>query len=130
MEIAIERLVALCCIVIGLSHMAQPHAWAKLFIEWRGKGEVGAFYTSLLHFPLGVLIVAFHNVWEGIPMVVTILGWAWTMKGALYLACPKWPMRLLERVSLERAWEFTVAGAVLLGVGLLISYSLVSRAAF
>jgi len=126
-ETGIEKLVALCCLVIGLSHIIQPRAWAKLFIDWRGKGEVGAFYTGLLHFQFGVLIVAFHNVWEGIPIIVTIMGWAWTLKGTLYLTYPRWPLRMLERVSLERAWEFAVAGVVLLGVGLLISYSLVSR---
>ena len=45
-EIAIERLVALCCFVIGLSHVVQPRAWAELFVEWRKKGVVGVFYTG------------------------------------------------------------------------------------
>ena len=129
MEIAIERLVALCCVVIGLSHAVQPRAWARLFILWREKGEVGALYSGLLHFQFGALIVAFHNVWEGIPMVVTILGWAWTLKGLLYLAYPKWPMRLLARISLDKSWEFVVAGALLFAVGVLIAYSLYTRSA-
>ena len=130
MEIAVEKLVALCCLVIGLSHMVQPRVWAKLFIDWRGKGEVGAFYTGLLHFQMGALVLAFHNVWHGIPLVVTLLGCGWTIKGLLYLTYPKWPLRMLERISLERAWEFVVAGAALFGIGLLICYSLVSRGVF
>ena len=127
MEIAIEKLVALCCFVIGLSHILQPQVWARLFMLWREKGEVGAFYTGLLHFPLGALIVAFHNVWQGIPIVVTLLGWGWTLKGLLYLTYPKWSMRMLARVSLKRSWEFAVAGAGMFAIGLLISYSLVGR---
>jgi len=128
MEIGIERLVALCCFVIGLSHILQARAWAELFIQWREKGSVGVFYTALLHFALGALIVAFHNVWHGgIPVIVTLLGWAWVVKGLLYLVYPKHGMRMLNRVSLERAWEFAIAEAVLVGLSVLISYSLFAR---
>ena len=124
MELAIQKLVALCCFVIGLSHIVQPRAWAELFISWREKGTVGVFYTALLHFVFGAIIVAFHNVWRGIPMIVTLLGWGWTIKGLLYLTYPKHGMKMLNRVSVERAWEFVVAGAGLVAVGAVITYSL------
>jgi len=127
MEIGIEKFVALCCIAIGLSHIFQARAWAQLFISWREKGDVGGLYTGLLHFQFGALIVAFHNVWHGIPMVVTLLGWSWTLKGLLYLTYPKHAIRMLGRVSLERSWEFIVAGAVLFVIGLVIIYSLITR---
>ena len=129
MEIAIERLVALCCFVIGLSHIVQPRAWAELFIEWRSKGTTGVFYTGLLHVNLGALIVAFHNVWSGLPMIVTLLGWGWTLKGLFYLTCPKFAMKALRRVSVERAHEFVIAGAVVVVVALVIAYSLFVRGA-
>ncbi len=129
METAVERLVALCCFVIGLSHIVQPRAWAELFIDWRRKGDVGVFYTGLLHFTFGALIVAFHNVWRGIPLVVTLLGWGWTLKGLLYLTCPKHGMKMLARVSTDRAHEFIIAGVVLVAVACLIGYSLVTRSA-
>ena len=123
-EIAIERLVALCCFVVGLSHIVQPRAWVELFIEWRQRGVVGVFYTGLLHFALGALIVAFHNGWRGFPTIVTVLGWGWTVKGLLYLTFPSLGMKSLNRVSPERAWEFVVAGVVLVAVAALITYSL------
>ena len=114
---------------IGLSHILQPRAWAELFIQWREKGVVGVFYTALLHFCLGALIVAFHNVWRGIPLLVTLLGWGWTIKGLLYLTYPKHGLKMLSRVSLDRAWEFVVAGAVLLIIAAVIIYSLAARGA-
>lgn len=127
MEIAIVRLVALCCFAIGLSHVVQPRAWVDLFIEWRKKGVVGVFYAGLLHFALGALIVAFHNVWRGFPTIVTVLGWGWVVKGLLYLTVPSVGMKSLNRVSPERAWEFSVAGVVLVAVAALITYSLFVR---
>jgi ABC-type amino acid transport system permease subunit len=129
MELAIERLVALCCLVIGISHIVQARAWAELFIHWREKGVVGVFYTALLHFCLGALIVAFHNLWRGIPLLVTLLGWAWTIKGLLYLTYPKHGLKMLNRVSLDRAWEFAVAGAVILIIAAVLIYSLAARGA-
>ena len=129
MEIAIERLVALCCLVIGLSHVVQPRAWVQLFVDWRGKGNVGVFYTGLLHFTLGALVVAFHNVWHGIPLLVTLLGWGWTLKGLVYLTYPKHGMKMLARVSVDRAHEFVIAGAVLVAVAVLVGYSLATRGA-
>lgn len=129
MELAIEKLVALCCFAIGLSHVAQPRAWAELFIQWREKGNAGVFYTALLHFGLGAIIVAFHNVWRGIPVIVTLLGWGWTVKGLVYLVYPPHGMKMLKRVSLERAWEFVVAGVVLIAFGSVITYSLLAREA-
>ena len=128
-EIAIEKLVALCCFVIGLSHVFQGRVWAELFIQWREKGSVGVFYTGLLHFTFGAIIIAFHNVWHGIPLLVTLLGCGWTLKGLLYLTYPRHGLRMLARVSLERSYEFAIAGAVLLLVGAVITYSLVARQA-
>ena len=130
MELAVERLVALCCFVIGLSHIVQPRAWAELFINWREKGVLGVFYTGLLHFTFGALIVAFHNVWRGIPMIVTLLGWGWTIKGLLHLTYPSHGLRMLNRVTVERAWEFVVAGVVLVAIGAVITWSLVGRGGF
>ena len=126
-EIAIQKLLAISCFVIGLSHMVQPRAWAQLFIGWRDKGTVGVFYTGLLHFAFGVVIVAFHNVWRGLPLLVTILGWAWTMKGLLYLCFPSIGRKSLSRVSLDRAHEFVIAGAVLLLIALVIGWHLFTR---
>jgi uncharacterized protein YjeT (DUF2065 family) len=99
----------------------------ELFIEWRARGDVGVFYTGLLHFVFGALVVAFHNVWSGIPLLVTLLGWGWTLKGLLYLTYPKLAMKSLNRVSVDRAHEFVVAGAVLVGIAAVITYSLATR---
>lgn len=126
MEASIEKLVAICFLVIGLSHILQPRAWVKFFIMLREKGEVGSILNGLLHFPLGALIVSFHNVWQGIPMVVTIMGWGLVIKSLLYLTYPKHGMRVLSQVSLERSWRFVVAGFVAVGLSGLIAFSLLN----
>jgi len=127
METAVEKLVAICILVISLSHIIQPRAWAEFFIMLREKGKAGSILCGLLHFPLGVIIVAFHNVWHGLLMVVTIMGWGLLLKSVLYLIYPTHGMRMLARVSLERSWEFVVAGVIGVLVSGLIFFSLLSR---
>lgn len=127
METAVEKLVAICILVTSLSHIIQPRVWAEFFIMLREKGKVGSILAGLLHFPLGVIIVAFHNVWHGFPIVVTIMGWGLLLKSLIYLIYPKHGMRMLARVSVERSWEFVVAGVMAVVVSGLIFFSLLSR---
>lgn len=118
MEAGIERLTALVFIITGLSHVAAPKAWARFFIDMREKGEIAGFYNAFVHIPLGLLILAFHPVWSGPGLLVTLIGCALTLKGTIYFLWPALALRGLAHVSEESAWKFRVAGvpAVLLGM--------------
>jgi uncharacterized protein YjeT (DUF2065 family) len=110
MEAGIERLTALAFLITGLSHIAAPGAWARLFIALRERGDVGGLLNAYLHFPLGLLILAFHPVWSGRGLIVTLIGCALTFKGVLYLTWPKLALRSLAHVREERAGRFRIAG--------------------
>ena len=127
MEEAIEKLAVISFFVIGISHIFQPRVWVNFFIGIREKGEVGAFINAFIHFPLGALIVAFHNVWHGIPMLLTIMGYGLLLKGFINFVFPKFGMKTMERVSPEKSWEFAVAGVFSIGIAFLFLYSLLSR---
>lgn len=127
MEEAIEKLAVICFFLIGVSHIFQPRVWVNFFIEIRKKGEAGAFIIAFIHFPLGALIVAFHNVWHGIPVVLTVLGYGLLIKGFINFVFPKFGLKTIERISLEKSWEFVLAGFFSVGIALLILYSLLSR---
>ncbi len=40
---------------------------------------------------MGTLIVAFHNVWSGFPMAVTLLGWSMVLKATVTFVSPDLP---------------------------------------
>ena len=122
MERSVEVLAIILFGVIGLSHILQPKAWVEFFIVLRGKGETGAFVDGFLNLPLGGFIVAFHNVWSGIPVVLTVIGWGLLIKGLLRFCLPKHGLRMMARVSLARSWEFQIAGAVLVALAGVLSY--------
>jgi hypothetical protein len=113
---AIELFVAIQTLVIAVSHMAQPRAWVEFFVWLRGKGHAGVFVNGFLSLWFGALIVAFHPVWSGLAMVVTLLGCAQIVKGSVAFILPRVSMRGLARVSLDRRHEFVGAGAALLAL--------------
>ena len=119
MEQGVERLAALVFLLTGVSHVLQPRAWTDFFIRMREQGAVGGLLNAYVHGPTGLLIVAFHDVWTWPEALVTLIGWALTLKAAIYFCWPQLAQRTLAPVSYENAWRFRVAGAgaiVLAGV--------------
>jgi hypothetical protein len=127
MERSIEVVAIIFFGVAGLSHILQPKAWVEFFTLLRAKGEPGAFVDGFLNLPTAGAIIAFHNVWSGIPLALTLVGWALLIKSVIRFCAPKVALRILARVSMERSWEFQLAGALLLVFAGLLGYGVYSR---
>jgi hypothetical protein len=125
-ERAVEVFVAVGLFGVGLSHVVQPLAWVEFFVWLRGQGRGGVFLEGLLSLNLGALVVAFHNVWAGLPVVVTVLGWGLVLKGLVRLVAPGVSLRVYERIAPERAWHFRAAGALALALSAFCGYLAVS----
>ena len=127
MERAVEVLAIVLFGVTGLSHILQHRAWAEFFILLASKGETGAFVDGFLNLPLAGAIIGFHNTWSGIPAVLTLVGWCLLIKSLIRFCAPKLALRLIARVSVERSWEFQVAGAGLLMIASVLGYGVYAR---
>ncbi len=121
----VEIFAALNFLVIGLSHLLQPQAWVEFFVRLREQGRSGAFTEGFLALTFGAIIVAFHNVWSGLPMVLTIVGWGHVVKGLARFVAPQFSLRLYQRVTPGRAWQFRAAGLFMLGLAAFLGYLLI-----
>jgi hypothetical protein len=115
-ERAVEGLVAVSLFGVGLSHLLQPLAWVEFFVWLRSQGRCAVFLEGLLTLNFGALVVSFHNVWTGLPVVVTMMGWGMVLKATVRLAAPGLGLRIYEHITAERAWHFRAAGALALAL--------------
>ena len=122
MERAVEIYAIVNMAIIGLSHALAPRAWLHFFTVLRQGGEAGVFATAFLNLIFGSIIVAFHNVWTGIPLVLTLLGWANVIKALLYFAFPAWGLRKIGIPTEERARIFVVPGLAFIALAGLLAY--------
>src|SRR3954467_3715120 len=99
MEHAVQIYAIINLTVIGISHVVRPRVWVDFFVVLRDRGEAGVFAVALFKLIFGSIIVAFHNVWSGIPLVLTALGWANVIKALLYLTFPVIGLRRFQFLS-------------------------------
>jgi hypothetical protein len=126
MERAVEIYAIVNFLVIGLSHVVRPRAWVDFFILLRERGEAGLFATAFLSLIFGSIVVAFHDVWSGIPMVLTLVGWAQVTKAFLYFVFPAVGLRKLQIPSHEKAHLFVYPGVLFLVLAGLLGYHLLA----
>ena len=50
------------------------------------------------------------------------VGWAFLVKSIIRFCLPRVGLRMMERVSVERAWEFQAAGVMLVLLAALLGY--------
>jgi len=98
LELLIEKVIAVGLLVVGLSHCIRARMWADLLEEWR-QNRFLAFYLGWLYLQLGSVIAFGHNLWTwDLVVIVTLLGWVWTIKGVLYLLWPRLLVRIVEKL--------------------------------
>ena len=123
MDRSIQFLAMGAFLILGVSHVLQPRAWGKFFAALHRQGEVGSFAVAFLSLSIGLPIVAFHQVWTGIPLVLTVLGWLHVTKAALYFCFPALGLRGMS-LALARPERLAWAGGGLIGVSALLAYHL------
>lgn len=114
MEQATQTFAAVSFLVIGLSHLAQPKAWVAFYQALAARGTPGVFLEGFVTLSFGAIIVGFHNVWHGPALVLTLIGWAQVLKGAGRFIAPRIGLRMMQRMSPERAWQFQAGGVLAL----------------
>lgn len=124
MERAIQIFAVIHLLTIGLSHLLAPRTWAEFFVQLRERGRPGVFAVGFMSLGFGSLIVAFHNVWSGLPTILTLLGWSQVLKAMIYFAFPSYGLRKLHLVSIERSRIFIFPGILLTTIAGILAYHL------
>ncbi len=126
MEEAIQLFVVIHMATMGISHILRPRVWIDFFVRLREWGEPGVFAVGFLSLMFGSIVVAFHNVWQGLPLLVTVLGWLHVAKGLVYFAAPAVGLKGLAQVDPEQSGRYVVVGVLLLAIAGAVGYHLLT----
>ncbi len=124
LHVAVQVFAIIHLTTMGISHIVAHRAWAEFFIALRERGHAGVIVVAFISLGFGSIIAAFHPVWSGIPLILTLLGWTQVLKGFIYLCFPAFGLRKLGMVSVERSKMFAVPGVALLVVAGLLAWNL------
>ena len=124
MERAVQVLAVIHFTVIGLSHVVRPGVWASFFSLLRERGEAGVFIAAFIALTFGSLVVGFHNVWTGLPVVLTLLGWAQVIKALVYFVFPAYGLRKLQLASDRGGRVFVPPGILFLVLAAVLTFHL------
>lgn len=124
MERAVQIFAIINFLIMGLSHIVRPRAWSEFFLLLRSKGAAGGFVNGFLSIGVGSLIVAFHQVWSGIPLILTVIGWAHVLKAVLIFVVPGYAEKSLEKAPIENPRAFVLPGALYVLIAGLLIYHL------
>jgi hypothetical protein len=93
---AIELFGLLNCTVLGLTLLFHPSAWGAFFGWLRRQGIAGALAYGSICLSFGSVVVAFHRVWHGLLLVLTLAGWFDVVLGIICLLLPTVGLGIME----------------------------------
>lgn len=114
----IEAALGLLLLVVGLSQLLHRRAWATTFAPLL-RHPATPILAGLYALMFGLVIAAAHNVWGGISLVTSLLGWWLILVGVGCLLAPGAAGRWLSRISITPNLVL-LGGVVRMALGLVI----------
>jgi uncharacterized protein YjeT (DUF2065 family) len=113
-ERAIDIFAFLNFLIVGLSLVLQPMAWAKYFAWMRRNGEGGAVIYGLFCVLWGSLIVSFHREWTGLLVILPVFGVLQLLEGLVFLVAPETGLRIMGPFNEANLGLFRLLGIIAL----------------
>ncbi|MEE3369344.1 MAG: hypothetical protein VX346_08370 [Planctomycetota bacterium] len=127
MHSVVQNTAAVLLSVIGLSYLVRHRHWAAWHSAVCTRGPAGLLPVTLCVLTAGAVIVSCHNVWTGIPAILTSLGWSLVLKAGVALVFPDMALSGMARVTPAHSRLLWLPGSIMLAIGILLVWSLYTR---
>ncbi len=116
MEQAVAFMAGASFLVLGLSYLFNSGDWIAWIAYLQKQERRGSLTIGMINLLIGGFILGFHWKWEGLALVLTIVGVLATIKGTVYMLFPSLLPRLLEWLEPHCRGLLVFASLVLLGI--------------
>jgi len=118
MSLFIAKIIAVVYVAVGLGMLLNFKYYQKV-IKDALKNPLLALYGGMFALAIGFLLVSYHNFWVADwTVIITILGWAALVKGALLVLLPG-PFMKFAKVFVKYMWFAPVFALI---IGLVLGY--------
>lgn len=118
-SVLLAKILGIFYIVLGVGILVNRKALPKVvddFFNNAGLTFIGGITTLII----GLVIVAFHNVWPGHwSLIITVIGWLALIKGATLIIRPQ-IVAAIARPFKENAFLLGVGGCFSLALGIFL----------
>ena len=122
MEQSVEIMAGIGFLILGVSILLRPASWAEWVAGIGRRGHSAILTLGGVNILLGPFILAFHWVWSGVAMVLTIVGILLTFRGFLCLLFPDFVKSMIERMTPHLTPLLRFGGLVTMLIGLAALY--------
>jgi hypothetical protein len=120
-SIVLAKLIGPVMLAVGIGIVVNGGVYRRLADEFL-RSRALIYLSGLITMTAGLALVLTHNVWRpNWPVVITILGWAATVGGAIRIVVPQGTEKI-GRAMLDSRFGLLLAGAVWLAVGALLTF--------
>ncbi len=96
MEQAVELTAGISFLILGFSYLFRAADWAAWFEHIQKQERRASLTIGTVNVLVSAFITGFHWIWQGMAMILTIIGLIAVTKGVIYLLFPRWlPAKLV-----------------------------------
>ena len=118
LTIFLGKLIGLYCIIVALAMMAHKQSNVAT-VSALVRNSPLLLLAEVLGLAAGLALILGHNIWSGgaLPLVITLLGWLMTIRGAVLLALPQdATIKFFEALRYEELFYVYMATTLVLGL--------------
>ena len=88
-SIVIAKIVGPLFLIVGAGIFINVEHYRRLVADFAAS-PLSIYTSGTIAIVLGLLVITFHNVWQWHwPVIITLLGWAALLKGAVRVIAPR-----------------------------------------
>ena len=118
LTIFLAKLLGLYCIIVALAMITRKQSTVATIKALIGNPPL-LLVVKVFGLAAGLAMIIGHNIWSGsaLPVVVTLVGWLMTIRGAGLLALsPNATGKLFEGLRYEQLFYLYMSGTLVLGL--------------